>query len=120
MCGNEVFQYVKTFSEVGLDRKLDGTSGCIRHKSSHTCKLLDLLIRTSGTGISHHEDVVILIKTAKQRIFDLIIGYLPYLDYFFVSFFVSDKTTSEVSCNFIYLLFCISQIFCLFCRHCHI
>ena len=63
MSGNEVLQYVKTLTEVGFDRKLDGVTGCIRHKSSHTCQLLDLLIRSSRTGVCHHEDVVVLIQT---------------------------------------------------------
>ena len=64
MSGNEVLQYVKTLTEVGFDRKLDGVTGCICHKSSHTCQLLDLLIRSSRTGVCHHEDVVVLIQTA--------------------------------------------------------
>ena len=36
MSGDEVLQYVKTFTEVRLDRKFDGVTGCICHQSSHT------------------------------------------------------------------------------------
>ena len=63
MRGHEVFQYVKTFTEIGLDRELDGVTGCIGHQTTHTGKLFDLLIGTTGTGVSHHEDVVVLIQS---------------------------------------------------------
>ena len=45
MSGDEVLQYVQTFSEVGLDGQLDGTAGCISHQTTHAGKLFDLLIR---------------------------------------------------------------------------
>ena len=74
MGGDEVLQYVQTFTEVGLDRKLDGMTGGIGHQSSHTGQLLDLLIRASGTGVSHHEDVVVLIQACQQVVSQLIVG----------------------------------------------
>ena len=60
---HEVLQYVQTFTEVGLDGQLDRTTGCIRHQTTHTCQLLDLLVGTTGTGVRHHEDVVVFIQT---------------------------------------------------------
>ena len=66
MSGDEVLQYVQTFSEVGLDGQLDGTAGCISHQTTHTGKLFDLLIGTTGTGICHHEDVIVFIKAGQQ------------------------------------------------------
>ena len=63
MCGHEVLKYIKTFTEVRLDRQLDRTTGCICHKSTHTGKLFDLFIGTTGSGVSHHEDVVVFIKS---------------------------------------------------------
>ena len=64
MSGDEVLQYIKTFTEVGFDRKLDGVTGCICHKSTHLPLLFDLLIRSSRTGSAIAEDVVVLIQTA--------------------------------------------------------
>ena len=75
---------------------------CIGHKSSHTCKLFDLLIGTTGSGVSHHEDVVIFVQTGQQIMGKLIVCYLPCIDYFFITFFLCDKTTAEVLCNEIY------------------
>ena len=62
MGGNKVFQYVQTFTEIGLNRQLDGTSGSIGHQTTHTGQLLNLLVRTTGTGIGHHINIVIFIK----------------------------------------------------------
>ena len=64
VCRDEVLQYVKTLTEVGLDRKFDCVTGCICHQASHTSQLFDLLIRSSSSGVSHHVDVVVLIQTA--------------------------------------------------------
>ena len=63
MSGDEVLQYIKTFTEVGLNRKFDGVTSCICHQTTHTSQLFDLLIRSSRTRVSHHKDVVVLIKT---------------------------------------------------------
>ena len=62
MSGNKVFQYVKTFTEVGLDRQLDGTAGSIGHQTTHAGKLFDLLVGTTGTGIRHHINIVVFIE----------------------------------------------------------
>ena len=79
MSRHEVLQYIQTLTEVGLDRQLDRTTGRIRHQSTHTCKLFDLFVGTTGSGICHHEDVVVFVQTGKQRLCQLIIGVLPCL-----------------------------------------
>ena len=68
MSRHEVLQYVKTFTEVGCNRQLDGMTSCIGHQSTHTGKLFDLFIRTTGTGVSHHEDVIVFIQTIHQEL----------------------------------------------------
>ena len=68
----------------------------IRHQSAHTGKLLDLLIGTAGSGVCHHEDVVVFIQTGQQRFRQRIVGLLPGLNDLFISLFLSDKTTLEV------------------------
>ena len=88
-------------TEVGLDRKFNRMTGRIRHQSSHTSKLFNLLIRSSRTGVSHHEDVVIFVKSCQQVVSQLIIGCLPGLDNFFVTLFLCDKTTAEVLCDMV-------------------
>ena len=97
MCGDEVLQYVQTLTEVGLDRKFNRMTGRICHQSSHTSKLFNLLIRSSRTGVSHHEDVVIFVKSCQQVVSQLIIGCLPGLDNFFVTLFLC-AIWSTVAC----------------------
>ena len=120
MCRHEVLQYIKSFTEVGLDRQLDCTTCCISHQTTHTSQLFDLLVRTTGTGVSHHEDVVILIQTIQQCLSQLIISFFPCFYYCFITFFFCHKTTSEVHCDAVYSSLCISQHLRLLSRHCHI
>ena len=68
----------------GFERQLDGTSGRISHKASHAGKLFDLLVRTTGSGVRHHEDISVFIQTGKQGLCQLVIGCLPSLNNFFV------------------------------------
>ena len=99
---HEVFQYVKTFTEVGLDWQLDCSTGCICHKSSHTGKLFNLLIRTTGSGIRHHEDIVVLIQSGEKCMCQLLIRLFPCLYDFLVTLFLCDKTTLILLCNAVY------------------
>ena len=101
---HEVLQYIKTITEVGFDRQLDCSTGCISHQTTHTSKLFDLFIRTTGSGIRHHEDVVVFIKTFQKHFCKLIIGLLPCLNNFFVTFFLCDKTTFVLFCNSVYCI----------------
>ena len=120
VCGDEVLQYVQTLTEVGLDRKFNRMTGRICHQSSHTSKLFNLLIRSSRTGVSHHEDVVIFVKSCQQIVSQLIIGCLPGLDNFFVTLFLCDKTTAEVLCDMVNRCLRVSNQLRLACRYGHI
>ncbi len=44
--------------------ELNGMTGSIGHKSAHASKLFDLLIGSTRSGVSHHEDVVVFIKSS--------------------------------------------------------
>ena len=120
MCGDKVLQNIQSFTEVGLNRKFDSLTGCIRHESTHTGKLLNLLIGTTGSGVRHHEDVVIFIQTGKKVMRQLIVRVLPGLNHFLVSLFFRNQTSTEVLCNSVYGFLCIFQKFFLACRNGHI
>ena len=120
MCRNEIFQYIKSLTEVGFDRKLDGVTGCICHKSSHTSKLFNLLIGTTGSGIRHHEDVVVCIKSCKKCSCDFIIRLLPNLDNTLVSLLFCKESTAILSCYLLYSLFSFCKNCLFLCRHCHV
>ncbi len=117
---HEIFQYVQTFTEVGLDRQLDSTSRRIRHQSPHTCKLLDLLIGTAGAGVCHHEDVVILIKPGQKRLCQRVICCFPGLYDLFVTLFLRDQTTLEVLRDLIHRILRLLDHLRLLRRHRHI
>ena len=117
---HEVFEYVKTFTEVRLDWQLDCTTCCICHQTTHTSKLFDLFVRTTGTGVSHHKDVVVLIQSVKQSFCKRIIGILPCLNNFFVTFFFCDKTTFEVLCDSVHSILCFLNHLRFLRRHCHL
>ena len=95
-------------------------TGCICHQSSHTCQLFDLFIRTTGTGVSHHEDVVVLIQSVQQLSGQNIIGFFPGLYNFFVTFFFCDQTTFVVLCDVVYSLLSLLDQFRFFRRNGHI
>ena len=95
-------------------------TGCIRHQSSHTCQLLDLFIRTTGTGVSHHEDVVVFIQSVQQLSGQNIIGFFPGFYNFFVTFFFCDQTTFVVLCDVVYSLLSLLDQFRFFRRNSHI
>ena len=59
--GDEVFEHAQTLLEVGKNRVLDDLTafgtGFLRlgHKATHTGQLTDLVFRTTGAGVKHHE-----------------------------------------------------------------
>ena len=118
--GNEVFQYGQTFTEVRFDGQFDDTAVRGSHQTTHTSQLFDLSVGTTGTGVSHHVDVVVFTQTSQQSCCDLIIGDVPCFDYFLVTFFVCHQTTTEFSCDHINFCFRFFQIFCLSLRNFHI
>ena len=109
VCGDEVLEYVKTLTEVRLDRELDGTSGCICHESSHTSELLDLLIGSTGSGIRHHEDVIVCIESTEKILGQLIIGLLPGIDNFLITLLLGNETTTVVPRDLVNDGLCVCQ-----------
>ena len=51
-----------------------------RLRAFSTCKLLNLLIRTTGSGVGHHINIVIFIQSVQQSFRQDIIGSLPGLE----------------------------------------
>ena len=120
MGGDKVLQYIQTFTEVRLNRQFDSTTGCICHQSTHTSQLFDLFIRTTGSGVRHHEDIVQLIQSIQQIFCNLIIGFLPCIHNGFVTLFLCQQTTAELLGNNFHCILCTLKKFFLTCRHFHI
>ena len=73
----------------------------IRHEAAHAGELLNLLIGTAGSGVRHHEDVVVLVKTLEQILGELLIRLLPGLDDFLIALLVGRKTAAVVLADFL-------------------
>ena len=100
MCGDEVFEDLEAFPEVGPDRRLDDLARRLGHEATHPGKLPDLLGRAPGARVCHHVDGVKGTFTLGPLIFqggNNLIGYLlcdlgPDIDDLVVPFTVGDET----------------------------
>ena len=117
---HEVLQNVKSLSEIRLDRQLDGTPCRIRHQSTHTCQLLNLLVGTTRAGICHHKDVVILVKTADQLVCQRVIRLFPSLYDCLVALLVRHQSAPEIHGDTVNGLLRFLKHLRLLRRHCHI
>src|SRR5690606_11300685 len=90
--GDEVLQYVQTFTEVGDDRRLDDRAVRLGHQTTHTGQLTNLRRGTPGTGVGHHVhgvegllvhfvafpvDDPVNLQVVHHRLGDLIVGTGP-------------------------------------------
>ncbi len=69
---DEVLEHRQAFHEVGLDRALDDLALRIRHQAAHAGELADLVERSAGTGVGHHEDRVRLVEVVLHRLGDFL------------------------------------------------
>jgi len=76
---HEILQNIQSFTEIRLNRQFNGTSRCISHQPAHAGKLLDLLVGTTGAGVSHHKDIVVLIQPCEKHVCQLLICLIPGL-----------------------------------------
>ena len=117
---HEILQHVQTLTEVGLDGQLNGTACGIRHQTAHTGQLLDLLVGTTGAGVSHHEDIVVFIQTCQKHVRQFLIGLVPGLHHRAVALFLSDESSAEIGGNLIHSGLSLGQQFRLLSRHRHV
>ncbi len=120
MRGHKVLQYVQSFTEIRLDRQLNGMTCGIGHQSTHTGQLLNLLIGTTRSGISHHIDVVVFIQTIQQRLGQNLVRLLPGFNNLFVTLFLGNQSALIVARNLIHRILRILNQLRLLRRHGHI
>jgi hypothetical protein len=68
--GVEILKDGQAFLEVRDDRRLDDLARRLGHQAAHAGELLDLGLRTAGTGVSHHVDRVDVRLAAVRVLFD--------------------------------------------------
>ena len=69
--GDEVLENGEALAEVGLDRAVEDLALRVRHQTSHTGELADLLDVTAGARVGHHVDGVELVEVLRHRVADV-------------------------------------------------
>ena len=110
---NEIFQNIQTFTVVGTNGHLDGVAGGVCQQAAHAGQLLDLVHRTTSTGVCHHIDLVVLGQVVCQSLGDLIGGSLPDGDGLVVTLVVGDQAAVEQLADLCDLLVSLSDQFLL-------
>ena len=95
--GNEVFQNGKAFTEVCFDGDLDGLTGGVSHKATHTGKLTDLVHGTTSAGVCHHVDRIVGIKAVLKCGGNILGGLFPLGDDKAVTLVIGDEATLELT-----------------------
>ena len=112
--GDEVLEYVQTFTEVRGDRRFDDGAIRLRHQTTHTGKLTNLCSRTTRTGVGHHVDAVegdlllffavtvnngFSLQVVHHRFGYTIVRRSPDIDNFVVAFARGHQTRLELLLN---------------------
>ena len=133
--GNEVLEYVQTFTEVRGDRRFDDGAIRLRHQTTHTRQLTNLCSRTTRTGIGHHVDAVegnllLFLTVTVNHGFGLQVihhrfGYTivrrsPDIDNFVVAFARGNQTGLELFLNLSNFRFRFADDFVFFLRDDHV
>ncbi len=58
--GDEVLERQQALAEVRLNGQVDGLAGHVGHEAAHTAELTQLGLGTTGAGVGHHVDGVLL------------------------------------------------------------
>ena len=110
---NEVFEHRHAFLEVGKNGVFDdlrslGTSLLrLGHQSTDTGKLLNLIFRTTGTGIEHHEHSIETLvgfsHLLHKYVTDVVVDVCPCIDNLIVTLVIGDESHVVVLCNLSHL-----------------
>ena len=95
--GDEVLQNAEAFTEVCLDRDLDGLTGGVSHKAAHTSKLTDLVHGATSTGVCHHVDRIVGIQAVLQCAGDVLGGLLPLGNDQTIALIIGDEAALELT-----------------------
>ena len=118
--GDEVLQNGKAFTEVCLDWYLDGLTGGVSHKATHTGKLTDLVHRTTSAGVRHHVDRIVGVKAVLKCSGDILGGLFPLGDNEAVTLVIGNEAALELTLDLDDLLLSLAYEGLLRLRHGHV
>ena len=101
---DEVLEHRQALHEVGLDRALDDLALRIRHQAAHAGELADLLERSAGAGVGHHEHRVQLVEVVLHRVGDLVRRIRPDVDDRLAALVLGDQTAVVLAVDVLDLL----------------
>ena len=126
MSRDEVFQYGKTFTEVRSNWAFNNVTGWLGHQTTHTRKLLNLLLITTSTGINHEEQRIyelvafVVLKFTVEGVRDVIRSVCPNINHLLVTLVVSDDTVTILLSNFFNFSVSLNKFWLLLFRHHHV
>ena len=100
--GNEVFQNVQAFT-------VDRLTGRIRDQTAHAGQLTNLVHRTTGAGVCHHEDRVVTVKAVLQGFRNVVRRLFPGLQNRAVTLAVGEEAVAEICGNLADLCLCLCK-----------
>src|SRR5690606_4400312 len=117
--GDEVLEYVQTFTEVRGNRRLDDGAVRLGHQATHTGQLTDLGSRTTGARVSHHEhgvegvlldflalaiDNLLFRQVGHHRLGHFVVGLGPKVNHLVVLLALGDQAGGVLAFDFLHFL----------------
>ena len=93
---NEVLERQQALAEVRLNGKVDRLAGHVRHQATHAAELTQLGLRTTGAGVGHHVERVLLVEHVEHERCNLIGTSGPLVNDFDVALRLVDEALLEV------------------------
>ena len=93
---NEVLERQQALAEVRLNGKVDRLAGHVCHQTTHAAELTQLGLRTTGAGVGHHVQRVLLVEHVEHERCDLVGTSGPLVNDFDVALRLVDEALLEV------------------------
>ncbi len=93
---NEVLERQQALAEVRLNGKVDRLAGHVCHQATHAAELTQLGLRTTGAGVGHHVQRVLLVEHVEHKRCNLIGTSGPLVNDFDVALRLVDEALLEV------------------------
>src|SRR5699024_9086246 len=117
---DEIFKYIKTFTEVRLDRHFHRLTVGREHQSAYARELTHLYDITARARVAHHLDRIVAVELALQCLDNISGGFFPNLDDRLITFVFRKTSALEVLHYIEHLLFSRRDYLVFFWRYRHV
>ncbi len=98
---DEVLKWQQTLAEVSLNGKVDRLTRHVGHQTTHTAELTQLRLRTTGAGVGHHVDRILLIEEAEHLSSNFVGSCSPLVNNLGVALLLVNKAFLEILVNLV-------------------